>query len=208
MTGLMLIHPNAKAELLALLRAKSVFHGDFKLSSGARSHYYIDCRTTTLDPKGLWLVGQLMHQLIREQEAKLGVKINAVGGLTLGADPISIAVGMFSFWKEEAPPLQPFTVRKTPKSYGQTKLIEGNFRQGDMVVVIDDVVTKGESTLKAIDAVTKEGGKVAFVVVLVDRQEGGRKAIEEKGHTVLSLFTRDELLAKGEPQKPGNLVSA
>jgi len=77
-----------------------------------------------------------------------------------------------------------------------------------MVVVIDDVVTKGESTLKAIDAVTKEGGKVAFVVVLVDRQEGGRKAIEEKGHTVLSLFTRDELLAKGEPQKPGNLVSA
>ena len=119
----MLTPSHPKPELLALLREKSVFHGDFKLSSGAQSSYYIDCKNTTLDPKGLWLAGQLMHELIREQASKLGVKIDSVGGLTMGADPIAIAVGMVSFWKEERPPLQVFIVRKSPKAHGQTKLI-------------------------------------------------------------------------------------
>ena len=112
----------------------------------------------------------------------------------MGADPIGLAVGMFSQWVNDAPPLQVFSVRKAPKGHGQTRLIEGNFRKGDTVVVLDDVITSGDSTIAAINAVVKEGGTVAFVAVLVDRQEGGRKKIETLGHSVVSLFTRDELL--------------
>lgn len=197
----MLTFDQARTELSDLLRAKSVFHGDFTLSSGARSNYYLDCRLTTLDPKGAWLIGQTMHTLIRTEQAARNARIDAVGGLTMGADPIGLAVGMFSFWVKDATPLQVFSVRKAPKGHGQTKLIEGNFRKGDTVVVLDDVVTSGESTISAINAVVKEGGTVAFVAVLVDRQEGGRKKIETLGHSVVSLFKRDELL--GVPSRSG-----
>jgi len=191
----MLTFDQARKELSDLLRSKSVFHGDFMLSSGARSNYYLDCRLTTLDPKGAWLVGQTMHTLIRKEQAARNARIDAVGGLTMGADPIGLAVAMFSFSAKDEAPLQVFSVRKAPKGHGQTKLIEGNFRKGDSVVVLDDVVTSGESTIAAINAVVKEGGTVAFVAVLVDRQEGGRERIESLGHSVLSLFKRDELLA-------------
>jgi orotate phosphoribosyltransferase len=187
-------HPNARSKLLTLLKAKSVFHGDFVLASGARSSYYIDCRLTTLDPEGAWLVGEAMHSLIQTEASARGVTIKAVGGLTMGADPIALAVGMYSFSAKDTPLLQPFVVRKMPKSHGQTKLIEGNFNRGDLVVVLDDVVTRGDSTITAINAVLKEGGQVAFVAVLVDRQEGGRKKIEELGYRVVSVFERDELL--------------
>ena len=190
----MLTFDQARTELADLLRRKSVFHGDFTLSSGARSNYYLDCRLTTLDPKGAWLVGQTMHTLIRKEQAARNARIDAVGGLTMGADPIGLAVGMFSHSVHDQPPLQVFSVRKAPKGHGQTKLIEGNFRKGDTVVVLEDVVTSGDSTVAVINAVVKEGGTVAFVAVLVDRQEGGRKKIEAMGHSVVSLFTRDELL--------------
>jgi len=196
----MLSFDQARKELSDLLRSKSVFHGDFMLSSGARSNYYLDCRLTTLDPKGAWLVGQTMHTLIRKEQAARNARIDAVGGLTMGADPIGLAVAMFSFSAKDEAPLQVFSVRKAPKGHGQTKLIEGNFRKGDSVVVFDDVVTSGESTIAAINAVVKEGGTVAFVAVLVDRQEGGRERIESLGHSVLSLFKRDELLAA--PARP------
>jgi orotate phosphoribosyltransferase len=185
---------DTRAELLSLLQRKSVFHGDFTLSSGAKSTYYIDCRLTTFDPAGAWLVGQLMHALIRGEEAARNVRLNAVGGLTMGADPVALAVGMYSHFARDAAPLQIFAVRKTPKTHGQTRLIEGNFSKGDTVVVIDDVVTKGDSTIAAINAVEKEGGIVAFAAVLVDRQEGGREKIEALGHKVVSLFTRSDLL--------------
>lgn len=205
----MLTHEQARTELLSMLREKSVFRGNFKLSSGADSNYYVDCKNTTLDARGLWLVAQLMHRAIREEEAARRLQLDSVGGLTMGADPIAIAIGMFSYWKQENPPLQAFIVRKTPKAHGQTKLIEGNFKSGDTVVVIDDVVTRGESTLKAISAVEKEGGKVAFVAVLVDRQEGGRRTIEEKGYSVVSVFTRDELLGQDvKPHQPADCVPA
>ena len=186
-----------KDELLSFLKAKSIFLGDFVLSSGAKSNYYIDCRLTTLDPQGAWLVGQVMHSLILQEALSRGVRVDAVGGLTMGADPIALAVGMHSFLAKDTPPWQTFVVRKAPKSHGQTKLIEGNFKPGNSVVVIDDVVTRGDSTIKAIEAVEKEGGKVAFVAVLVDRQEGGRKKIEDLGHRVVSAFVRDELIAPG-----------
>jgi len=184
----------AKAELLALLRHKSVFHGDFILASGARSNYYIDCRLTTLDARGAWLVGQVMHHLIRELAAAAGTKVDAVGGLTMGADPVAVAVAVRSAFLGESPLLHAFVVRKSPKSHGQTRLIEGNFRKDDTVVVLEDVVTTGESTIKAINAVKNEGGTVAFVAVLVDRQEGGRERIEQLGYKVVAAFRREELV--------------
>ena len=188
-------YDQARAELLALLKKKSVFFGDFTLASGAKSTYYIDCRLTTLDPRGAWLVGQVMFELIRKQQSAMKADVVAVGGLTMGADPVALAIGIHSYLSNPAAPYQVFTVRKTPKSHGQTKLIEGNFKSGDSVVVLDDVITRGESTITAINAITKEVGKIAFVASLVDRQEGGRKNIEALGYTVISAFTREELLA-------------
>jgi orotate phosphoribosyltransferase len=182
-----------RAELLALLKEKSVFRGEFTLASGAKSTYYIDCRLTTFDPRGASLVGQLMYNLIRTEAERRGVRVDAVGGLTMGADPVALAISMASLSGPR--PKQCFAVRKTPKAHGQTKLIEGNFKKGDTVVVIDDVVTRGESTITAINAVLNEGGRVAFVAVLVDRQEGGREKIEGMGYPVVSLFKREDIVS-------------
>jgi orotate phosphoribosyltransferase len=190
----MLTDDQARTALLKLLHAKSVFHGDFTLASGAKSNVYIDCRLTTFDPNGALLVGQLIHATIRRESAARKLKVDAVGGLTMGADPIALATGMHSVLAQDATPLQVFAVRKAPKAHGQTRLIEGNFKSGDTVVVVDDVVTRGDSTITAINAIEKEGGKVAFVAVLVDREEGGRQKIEALGHAVFPIFKRAELL--------------
>jgi orotate phosphoribosyltransferase len=187
----------ARNALKDLLRQKSIFFGDFTLASGAKSRYYFDCRLTTLDPQGAWLVGQSMHVLIRREAAARNLPIQGVGGLTMGADPVALATAMVSCRAGTAVPFQTFSVRKTPKGHGQTKLIEGNFKKGDTVVVVDDVVTRGDSTIAAINAVVNEGGKVAFVGVLVDRQEGGREKIEAMGYPVFSIFKKDELLQNG-----------
>jgi len=184
----------ARTELKELLRKKSIFHGDFTLASGAKSKYYFDCRLTTLDPRGAWLVGHSVHAIIRTEETAKNINVDAVGVLTMGADPVALASSMFSCWAKDVRPLQTFVVRKTPKGHGQTKLIEGNFQNGNTVVVVDDVVTRGDSTIAAINAVLNEGGKVAFAVVLVDRQEGGREKIGATGCPLFSVFTRDELL--------------
>jgi len=189
----------ARADLKALLLKQSVFHGDFLLASGARSKYYFDCRLTTLDPQGAWLVGQLMHEVIRREERTRQISVDAVGGLTMGADPVALAVTMASYALKEGKPWQTFSVRKTPKAHGQTKLIEGNFHKADTVVVVDDVVTRGDSTIAALNAVINEGGKPAFVMVVVDRQEGGKEKIEALGFPVFALFQRDELLAASAP---------
>jgi orotate phosphoribosyltransferase len=189
---------STKAELLTLLRSKSVFHGDFVLSSGIPSKYYVDCKLTTFDARGGWLVGEAMHSLIRSVEKKLNVQIDGLGGLTMGADPIALAAGMMSYRIDSQHPWKTFTVRKSQKSHGQTKLIEGNFQTGDLVVVLDDVITKGESTLKAIEAVVQAGGRIAFVAVLVDREEGGRQKIEAQGYQVFPLFNKEDLLGPNE----------
>lgn len=189
----MLTNDQAKSELRALLLKKSIFRGDFTLASGAKSNYYVDCKLTTYDPRGIWLVGQLMHALVRTQQEASSLQIDAVGGLTMGADPLALAIAMFSAYVEEPQPLTAFSVRKSPKSHGQTKLIEGNFQSGHSVVVLDDVITRGESTITAINAVLKEGGKIAFIAALVDRQEGGRDRIESMGYRVFSVFNRSEL---------------
>lgn len=180
--------------LKELLLKKSVRIGTFTLASGKESDLYIDCRMTALDPFGANLIGDLGWHAVRSKIHSEHLQIQAIGGMTLGADPISLAVGMTSAAKHPAEALQVFTVRKEPKAHGTGKQIEGNFKSGDTVIVVDDVITTGGSTLKAIDAIEREGGKVAFALVLVDREEGGRQAIEARGIHVISLFTRSSLL--------------
>lgn len=185
-----------KTELLGLLAAKSVFHGSFTLASGVQSDLYIDARLTTLDPRGAQIIGAIGWSIIKSQQGK--DRIDAVGGLTLGADPISLAIGLAAVQETPGCPLQVFTVRKAAKTHGRHKLIEGNFRPGDAVVIVDDVITSGGSALQAIDAVENSGGQVKFVLVLVDREEGGRQAIEARNHKVFSIFTRADFPAAAE----------
>jgi orotate phosphoribosyltransferase len=182
-----------RQQLLAKLKEKSVFFGDFLLSSGGRSPFYIDCRLTTLDPEGACLVGKVLNAMIQQEIAASGQPVKAVGGLTMGADPVALAIGMSSFTESSPQLLQVFSVRKAPKAHGQTKLIEGNFASGDTVVVLDDVVTRGDSTIRAIESVEQAGGKVAFVAVLVDREEGGSDKVRALGHKLLCAFKRVEL---------------
>ena len=180
--------------LKTILLQKSVRTGNFTLASGQTSDLYIDCRVTALDPFGALLIGDLGWHAVRSKIHSEHLKIDAIGGMTLGADPISLAVGMTSATKNPAEALQVFTVRKEPKGHGAGKQIEGNFQSGNTVIVVDDVITTGGSTLKAIDVIERDGGKVAFALVLVDREEGGRQAIEARGIHVISLFTRSSLL--------------
>lgn len=188
-----------RARLLEKLKTKSLTWGDFTLSSGAKSKYYFDCKLTTLDAEGATLVGEEMLALVRAEEAASGVKVDAIGGLTMGADPIALAVGMTSWLRSPEAPLQVFTVRKEPKAHGRNKLVEGTFHEGMSVVVIDDVVTRGDATLKAIHAVQEAGAKVAFVAVLVDRQEGGCDKIRALGHKVIALIKKSELIPEEAP---------
>ncbi len=177
-----------KNELLQILLKKSIKTGHFILASGKESDLYCDCRVTTLDARGANLIGELGWQLVRDAILPRFPSVSAIGGMTMGADPISLAIGMYS---ASAPaPLGIFTVRKEAKDHGRGKRIEGNFSAGDSVIVVDDVITTGGSTIKAIDAIEAEGGKVLAAFVLVDREEGGREAIESRGVPVYSLFTR------------------
>lgn len=182
--------------LKSILLEKSVRTGEFTLASGATSDLYIDCRVTALDPIGARLIGQLGWKAVRERIQSEGLSIDAIGGMTMGADPISLAVGMTSAMENPDEMIQVFNIRKEPKGHGRGKQIEGNFKQADQVVVVDDVITTGGSTLKAIDAIEQAGGVVKFALVLVDREEGGRQAIEARGIPVVSLYSRSSLLGE------------
>ena len=182
---------NARAQLLEILRRKSVMYGDFTLASGKKSDFYCDARLTTLDPRGALALGKVGWEAVREKAASLGVQPAAIGGLTMGADPVALAIGMGA--AQAGADLQVFSIRKQAKTHGRGKLIEGNFKSGDTVVVVDDTVTTGGSTLEAIEKVRAEGGIVAFAVVLVDRAEGGREAIEATGVPVVAIFTRSDI---------------
>ncbi len=184
---------NAKQELLNILLAKSIKTGHFILASGKESDLYCDCRVTTLDARGANLIGEVGWQLVQEQILPQFPEATAIGGMTMGADPISLAIGMYS--ASAATPLKVFTVRKEAKDHGRGKRIEGNFEAGQQVIVVDDVITTGGSTLKAIDAIEAEGGKVVAALVLVDREEGGKEAIEARGLPVFPLFTRKDIFA-------------
>ena len=186
-------HTDPITNLYKILKEKSFFTGDFTLASGKKSNYYIDCRLTTLGPEGACLIGAAIRKTVNDKCKEMGISIDSIGGLTLGADPIALSASMASYQGEDDKTLKPFVVRKAPKEHGKGKQIEGGFKEGDSVVALDDVITTGGSTLKAIEAIENEGGKVEFVLVLVDRQEGGKEIIEESGYKVFSLFTRDEL---------------
>ena len=183
---------DTRAQLKSLLLKKSVRTGEFTLASGKKSDLYIDCRVTAMDPIGATLIGKLGWETVKAELATRGLEVDCIGGMTLGADPISLAVGMTSASDEK--PLQVFTVRKEPKGHGKGKQIEGNFSEGDTIVIVDDVITTGGSTIKAMDVIKAAGGKIAFALVLVDREEGGREAIEDYGVPVVSLFSRSTLL--------------
>jgi orotate phosphoribosyltransferase len=181
-----------KKELLILLRQKSVMFGDFTLASGAKSDFYVDCRLTTMDANGAWLIGRLGWHWV-QANAALGAQ--SIGGLTMGADPVALAIAMASAAESPQGPIHAFAVRKQAKEHGRGRRIEGNFKDGMPVIVVDDVITTGGSTLQAIEAIRAEGGNVVGVLVVVDRQEGGRAAIEAVGVPVYALCTKEELRA-------------
>jgi orotate phosphoribosyltransferase len=176
------------AALVALLVERSAKRGQFTLASGKQSKYYIDARLTTMSPEGLSLIGPLGLSTLR----KSSWQIDAVGGLTLGADPISYAISYASAGSDR--PLRAFTVRKEAKAHGTGKTIEGPFREGDRVAVVEDVITTGGSALRAIEAVRAANGVVAGVLALVDREEGGREAIEAAGIPVISLVSASQII--------------
>ena len=168
----------------------------FKLTSGPMSRYYIDCKKVTLDPKGATLIGQLVFERIKTLHPQ------GVGGLTLGADPIALAVAVTSYL--EGQPIPAFIIRKEPKSHGSQAWIEGNLPEGAAVVVVEDVVTTGGSTIKAIERLKAHGCKILKVLALVDRLEGGREAIEAAGYPLESLFTLDDFLALAGASRPSS----
>ncbi len=173
--------------LIALLKARSVQFGDFVLASGAHSSFYIDCRLTTMSALGQALIGPLGVAAIDAA----GWQPRAVGGLTMGADPVAYAIAAASV--QRAAPIDAFSVRKDTKQHGTGRRIEGNFAAGWPVVVIEDVITSGGSALTAVDAVRNEGGVVLGVLALVDRAQGGRARIEAAGLEVTALVTAREL---------------
>lgn len=173
--------------LIELLKTRSIRTGDFVLSSGKRSSYYIDARLTTMSAEGLRVIGRLGLEAIRAA----GWQPAAVGGLTMGADPVAYAIAAASV---NAPPIvDGFSVRKGAKEHGAKRKIEGNFAPGTRVVVIEDVITTGGSAMQAIEAVKEEGGVVLGVLAIVDREEGGKSAIEGSGYNVVALTTTTKL---------------
>ena len=176
-----------------LLLARSVKRGEFVLASGRRSSFYIDARLTTMSGDGLAVVGGLGLDRL----AVRGWSPRAVGGLTLGADPIAYALALTA--KRRGQLLDAFTVRKQAKEHGTGKRIEGCFQPGFPVVVVEDVLTTGRSARDAIEAIESEGGHVLGVLAVMDREEGGREAIERAGYVVEAFLTASDLGLGADP---------
>ena len=184
--------PTARDQLLHLLAENSFRLGEFTLSSGIKSDYYIDCRTTTLHAAGAELTGRVFLDLFRQQ----GWKAQALGGLTLGADPIVVAVAVIS--AQAGSPFHGFLVRKAEKAHGTSRRIEGFQEKGAAVVIVDDVCTTGSSTIQAIEAAREFGFKVIGTACLVEREEaGGRAAVEKAAAPApfISIFKAGEVKA-------------
>jgi len=181
-----------REQLLTLLATNSFRLGEFTLSSGAKSDYYIDCRTTTLHAHGAELTGRVLFDLFRRQ----GWQAQAVGGLTMGADPLVVAVAVIS--AQLGIPIHGFLVRKSEKSHGMGRRIEGFQEKGASVVIVDDVCTTGSSTIQAIEAAREFGFKVIGAACLVEREEaGGRPAVEKAAAPApfISVFKASEVKA-------------
>lgn len=183
---------NSREKLLALLAEKSFRLGQFKLSSGATSDYYIDCRLTTLDATGALLTGETVLQEIEQR----GWRPDAIGGLTMGADPIVVATSVIS--AQQGRPVHGFLVRKAEKTHGTGQRIEGFRQKPARVVIVDDVCTTGASTIQAIEAAREYGFEIVGVMCLVDRQEADGRASVEKAAApapFVAFFTANDIRA-------------
>jgi orotate phosphoribosyltransferase len=196
-------HHHLKERLAEIILEKSFQYREdppFKLTSGKTSNYYFNCKTTTLDPEGMNLIGNILFEMLRDTE------VTAAGGLTLGADPIANALSLVSY--QRGKPIKSFIVRKDVKDHGTKSAIEGNVTTGERVVIIDDVITTGGSTVTAIEIVTKAGMVVDRVIVLVDREEGGKENIERCVSRVDAVLTRTEIMnlykERHTPAYPGS----
>ncbi len=185
-----MVMANARARLLRMLAEKSFRLGSFKLSSGGTSDYYIDCRLTTLDAGGAVATGEAVVEEIRER----GWPVGAIGGLTMGADPIVVATSVIS--AQQGSPINGFLVRKAEKAHGTGQRIEGFREKGARVVIVDDVCTTGASTIQAIEAAREFGFDVVGVLCLVERQEAkGRENVEKAAAPApfVALFTANDV---------------
>ncbi len=176
--------PDKRTSLRDIIATKSLLSGSFTLASGKTSGYFFDMKKTMFDPEGASLTGELLCDLIAQEDCK------AVGGLEMGAVPIALAIAMKSL--ERGKPTDAFFVRKEVKDHGTAKLIDGNFAPGSKVLVLEDVTTTGGSAMKAVAAVRAQGGKVDKVVTIVDRLEGARDNLKKEGLDLVSLFTNDD----------------
>jgi orotate phosphoribosyltransferase len=187
-----------KSELIALLCEKSFKYSPeptFKLVSGRLSSFYVNCKPTVLSPRGMYLAGHLMFEAIKD------LKPRGVGGMTFGADPIAMATAFAS--ELQGLPINAFSIRKTRKDHGIAQWVEGDLPPGARVVVIDDVVTTGGSTIQAVERARENGLEVVRAVVLVDRQEGGLENIRRHVPDARALITRDELMARVQASARG-----
>lgn len=174
--------------ILALLNETgALLRGDFTLASGKRSNHYYDGKQLTLHPEGAYLIGEEILDRLA------GIDVDAIGGVVMGGIPIVTAVTLVS--QKEGKPIPSFIVREEPKKHGTKKMIEGQFKKGSKVAIIDDVITGGGSIQKAIDAVTAEGCEVVKVIVIVDRNEGGSKRLREAGYDFEAII---DLKSSGE----------
>lgn len=183
----------AKKRLGKIILERSFKYRDdppFTLASGRQSNFYFNCKPTTLDPEGMNLIGEVVFEMLRD------APVTAAGGLTLGADPIANALAVISF--QRGKPIKSFIVRKDVKDHGTKSAIEGNVAAGERVVIIDDVITTGGSTITAIEQARRAGLAVDRVITLIDREEGGRENILQHADCVQSVFTRTQIMALRE----------
>ena len=188
-----------KLELIDMLCRKSFQYSPdpvFKLVSGRMSHFYVNCKPTTLSPRGMALVGHLLFERLRSAD------VTAVGGLTFGADPVAFAAAFAS--ELNGRPIKAFSIRKTQKDHGIIRWVEGDVQKNERVAIVDDVATTGGSTVTAIERARAEGLDVVRAVVLVDRQEGGLDNIRRHVGDVSGIVTRDELLARWKELREKN----
>ena len=176
---------NEREQLRQLLKAESLMFGDFTLASGKKSTFYFDSKRTTLLPAGAWLTAREVLRVVREER----IEADAIGGLTLGADPIVCPVAALSH--VEGPGLRAFIVRKETKEHGTGRRIEGQLAPASRVIIVDDVVTTAGSTIKAIEAAEEAGHTVVAVICLVDREEGG--AAKLAAYPFYPIFRRSEI---------------
>jgi orotate phosphoribosyltransferase len=176
-----------RERLLEIIKKKSLLTGKtFVLASGATSTYYLDMKPTMFDPEGASLIAELVYNMVKSDHS-----FTAIGGLELGAVPI-ISIVCARSWPDR--PIDGFVVRKEKKGHGTDKKIDGNFKPGSTVILLDDVTTKGGSVMQAVDAVREQKGTVTRIITVVDRGEGAAEKLKQAGITLLPLFTTEDLL--------------